>query len=234
MNRRIFGVTIGTLLCICCAERGVRATTHTGGRIATTGQMTVARFDHAAVLLRTGRVLRVGGLERNGVMQPTSELFDPVTGRFTMTGEPQANHGWGVTATLLPDGKVLVAGGSSGCDSPCYTASAELYDPATGKFASTGKMTVPRAEARAILLKTGEVLLVGGTATTNRNPLLTAELYHPIDGYLHFGRCNTFVRCNGDRAAQRWPSTRSRQFGIRSVRPIYKAFRGNRGNDGSS
>jgi Kelch motif len=182
MYLRIVSVTMGTLLCICCAEWSVRATTRTGGSIATTGQMTVARFDHAAVLLRTGRVLIVGGLERNGVMQPSAELFDPATGRFTMTGEPRANHGWGVTATLLPDGKVLVAGGSSGCDSPCYTASAELYDPATGKFAPTGKMTVPRAEARAVLLKTGEVLLVGGTAITDRNPLLTAELYHPATG----------------------------------------------------
>jgi hypothetical protein len=66
MNLRIVGVTFGTLLCICCAGWGVRATSRTGGRIATTGQMTVARFDHAAVLLRTGRVLIVGGLERNG------------------------------------------------------------------------------------------------------------------------------------------------------------------------
>ena len=144
--------------------------------------MTVARFDHAAVLLRSGRVLVVGGIERNGVMQPSAELFDPATGQFTATGEPQAHHGWGVTATLLPDGKVLVAGGSSGCDSPCYTASAELYDPSTGRFASTGKMTAPRAEARAVLLKTGEVLLVGGTAITESNPVLTAELYHPSTG----------------------------------------------------
>src|SRR6202022_1811350 len=88
MYLRIVSVTIGTLLCICCAEWSVRATTRTGGSIATTGQMTVARFDHAAVLLRTGRVLIVGGLERNGVMQPSAELFDPVTRRFTMTGEP--------------------------------------------------------------------------------------------------------------------------------------------------
>jgi hypothetical protein len=43
-------------------------------------------------------------------------------------------------------------------------------------------MTVPRAEARAVLLKTGEVLLVGGTPTTDRIPLLSAELYHPSTG----------------------------------------------------
>lgn len=183
MNLRILGMTIGALLLsICCSEPGVRATSRAAGSIATTGHMTAARFDHAAVLLRTGRVLIVGGIERNGVMQPSAELFDPATGRFTMTGTPLAHHGWGVTATLLGDGKVLVAGGSTGCDSSCYTASAELYDPARGTFAATGKLTVPRAEARAVLLRTGEVLLVGGTAVTESNPVLTAELYNPSTG----------------------------------------------------
>jgi hypothetical protein len=144
--------------------------------------MIAARFDHAAVLLPSGRVLIVGGIERNGVMQPGAELFDPVTGRFTVTGKPLAQHGWGVTATLLRNGRVLVAGGSTGCDSPCYTASAELYDPVTGTFVPTDKMTVPRAEARAVLLRTGEVLLVGGTPVTESNPVLSAELYHPSSG----------------------------------------------------
>jgi hypothetical protein len=144
--------------------------------------MTVARFDHAAVLLPTGRVLIVGGIERNGVMQPSAELFDPATGHFTATGKPLTQHGWGVTATLLGDGQVLVAGGSTGCDSPCYLASAELYDPAKGTFTSTGNLTVPRAEARAVRLRTGDVLFVGGTAITEDNRVLTAELYHPSSG----------------------------------------------------
>ena len=207
MNLRIVGVTIGTLLlCVSCVEPGVRATSRTSGSIVTTGQMTAPRFDHAAVLLRTGRVLVVGGIERNGVMQPSAELFDPITGRFTVTGKPLAQNGWGVTATLLQNGKVLIAGGSTGCDSPCYTASAELYDPATGTFALTGKMTVPRAEARALLLKTGDVLLVGGTAITEHNPVLTAELYHPLTdaftpiGVTHLSDATQIVLLNDGRA----------------------------------
>lgn len=207
MNLRIVGVAIGTLLlCICCIEPGVCATSRTGGSIVTTGQMIEARFDHAAVLLQTGRVLVVGGIERNGVMQPSAELFDPVTGRFTITGKPLAQHGWGVTTTRLRDGKVLVAGGSTGCDSPCYTASAELYDPATGTFAPTGKMTVPRAEARAVLLKTGEVLLIGGTAITQRDSVLTAELYLPSTGVFtsigatHLSDATQIVLLNDGRA----------------------------------
>src|ERR1035438_7679225 len=144
-------LTMGVVsLSTCYSEQGIRATSLATGSIVRAGQMIAARFDHAAVLLRSGRILIVGGIERNGVMQPSAETFDPVTGRFTTTGKPQAQHGWGVTATLLRDGKVLVAGGSTGCDLPCYTASAELYDPATGTFAPTGKMTVRRAEARAV------------------------------------------------------------------------------------
>ena len=183
MYLRIMCVTAGSfLLSIWCLEPGVDATGRTSGSIVTTGSMTVARFDHAAVLLPTGRVLIVGGIERNGVMQPSAELFDPATAHFTATGKPLTQHGWGVTATLLEDGQILVAGGSTGCDSPCYSASAELYDPAKGTFTKTGNMTVPRAEARAIRLRTGDVLLVGGTAITEDHPVLTAELYQPSSG----------------------------------------------------
>jgi hypothetical protein len=183
MNLRMIGVTGALLLSLYSAKPGIRSTSRSSGAIVATGQMTTARFDHAAVLLSTGRVLIVGGLSRNGVTQPSAELFDPATGRFAPTEKPLAQHGWGVTATLLGNGKVLVAGGGSfGRDSPCSTASAELYDPATGTFALTGKMTVPRAEARAVLLRTGNVLLVGGAPVTEANPLLSAELYHPSTG----------------------------------------------------
>lgn len=183
MTLRLVGVTTAALLLsLCYSEPGIRATNRDAGTIVATGQMNEARFDHAAVLLTTGRVLIVGGVERNGVMQPSAELFDPSTGHFTATGKPLAQHGWGVTATLLRNRKVLVAGGSTGCDSPCFSASAELYDPATGTFALTGRMTVPRAEARTVLLRTGEVLFVGGTPVTESNPVLSAELYHPSTG----------------------------------------------------
>lgn len=183
MNLRIFATATGALLLsMPFADPGRGPTPRTAGTVVATGQMSVARFDHAAVLLPTGRVFIVGGIERNGVMQPGAELFDPSTGRFAATGKPLAQHGWGVTATLLQNGKVLVAGGSTGCDSPCFTATAELYDPATGNFALTGKMTVPRAEARAVLLRSGDVLLVGGEPSPGPASELSAEIYHPSTG----------------------------------------------------
>jgi hypothetical protein len=183
MNLRLIVAATGVLsLTFSSAGPEIGATGRTAGTIIATGAMMAPRFDHAAALLPNGRVLIVGGIERNGVMQPGAELFDPATGRFSTTGKPLAQHGWGVTATLLRNGKVLVAGGSTGCDAPCFTASAELYDPVTGRFAPTGKMTVPRAEARAVLLGTGEVLLVGGAPAIQGTPVLSAEIYNPSAG----------------------------------------------------
>ena len=166
--------------CAYLTQPAPNAASNTAGSIAATGDLTAIRFDHAAALLSDGRVLVVGGISRNGVMQPTAELFDPATGRFARVGDPQSQHGWGVMATTLSNGKVLVAGGSTGCDSPCYTASAELFDPASGTFAPAGNMTVPRAEARTVLLQTGNVLIVGGSEPNHG--VQTAELYHPASG----------------------------------------------------
>lgn len=79
------------------------------------------------------------------------------------------------TATLLPDGKVLIAGGS---DRNVFLASAELFDPATGSFSNTGSMTTPRAAHEATLLPNGKVLITGGLGG-NYNRLASAELYDP-------------------------------------------------------
>ncbi len=86
----------------------------------------------------------------------------------------------GHTATLLANGKVLVAGGTN---SGVALTSAELYNRMTGTWASTGSMHVGRTLARAVLFSNGKVLVVGGcindclSATTN-----SAELYNPISG----------------------------------------------------
>ncbi len=79
------------------------------------------------------------------------------------------------SATLLPDGTVLIAGGG---DREMVSASAELFDPHSGTFSETGAMTTPRAGHEATLLPNGKVLITGGMSN-GRNVLASAELYDP-------------------------------------------------------
>ena len=100
----------------------------------------------------------------------------------------------GATATLLKNGKVLIAGGDAYQDTGwTFYASAELYDPATGKFTNTGSMTAARAQATAVLLSDGRVLIAGGNGCAdpkhcrNVDPgaveeLTSADIYDPATG----------------------------------------------------
>jgi hypothetical protein len=83
----------------------------------------------------------------------------------------------GHTATLLPNGQVLVARGENTAG---VLDSAELYNPSTGQWTLTGMMTTPRMHHRAILLQNGEVLVCGGDNSTGS--LASAELYNSSTG----------------------------------------------------
>jgi len=106
-------------------------------------------------------------------------------GAFATTGNmttPRALH----TATLLTSGKVLITGGRTANLDASATASTELYDPSTGRFAATGAMLTPRVSHTATLLPDGKVLIAGGS-TPAANPygigrLASAELYDPSTG----------------------------------------------------
>jgi deoxycytidylate deaminase len=143
-----------------------------------------------ATRLADGRVLIAGGMSRDtgnpaaplGMPHPVglAEIYDPATGMFTKTGSMAAPRVM-YTATLLLDGRVLVAGGADQMDGFGNLATAELYDPSTGKFTATGSMSIGRAEHTAALLTDGRVLVAGGYGG-GTSPLATAEIYDPATG----------------------------------------------------
>ena len=114
-------------------------------------------------------MLVAGGLPTSGGPRASAELYDPVSKTWTATGNLAIGRDYH-TATLLPDGKVLVAGGYSGI------ASAELYDPATGIWTETGSLATKRWLHTATSLPNGKVLVAGGDEGF-ADFLASAELY---------------------------------------------------------
>jgi len=145
------------------------------GTWSATGSLSIARLTPAGVLLADGRVLITGG-----TTSTIAELYDPATGVWSFAGTMTAIHSGGSrpdaqehTSTLLPDGRVLVVGGS-----------AELYDPAIGSWTATGNLNTPRFNHTATLLQNGKVLVTAGSVIFGACPAPsdTAELYDPATG----------------------------------------------------
>jgi hypothetical protein len=142
--------------------------------------LTVAREDAAAVLLPNGKVLIAGGLGAGATVLGSTELYDPASNTFLIPDSAAMNvPRYFETATLLPDGKVLLAGGY-GTDGADPLASTELYDPASNSFASaTATMNAARALASAGLLPNGKVIIAGGVSGTGATVVNTTDLYSP-------------------------------------------------------
>jgi len=145
----------------------------------TVAPLSSARLLHSATLLPNGKVLVAGGTPpaQYPTAVTTAELYDPATRTFSMTGSLAAAR-YSAQVVLLPNGKVLFAGGQN---SNQFVTTAELYDPATGLFAPTGNPVLARQNATATLLRNGKVLIAGGYAPPF-NITSSAELYDPVTG----------------------------------------------------
>jgi N-acetylneuraminic acid mutarotase len=126
--------------------------------------MIVSRASQSAILLRDGRVLVVGGITlavRDGGLFPSlatdAQIYDAKANSWSAAA-PMGFHRLGQTATLLADGRVLVAGGQDGATT---FRSTEIYNPTADRWISAASMGVGRWGHAAALLPNGDVFVVG-------------------------------------------------------------------------
>lgn len=125
--------------------------------------MAIARNQHTATLLPNGKVLVTGGQSTTGnpyAPLSSAEIYDPNTDAWSSAGNmasPRTKH----AAIVLPNGKVLVFGGSATLNGSL--ASAEIYDPAANSWSPAASMATPRSAPMAVLLKNGATLVCGET-----------------------------------------------------------------------
>lgn len=183
------------------------------GKFTLTGSMSENRFVHSATRLQNGKVLMVAGWSNkvvDGVQTTpqdaqTNEIYDPVTGEFSIAGALAPTR-YAHTATLLGNGKVLVAGGNAARTVGALN-NADLYTPdptgtGPGTFNPAPPMTVAMAYRTATLLDNGKVLIAGGDLGTNDSGTELAELYDPST--------NTFIATSGAMTVPRHGQTSTR------------------------
>jgi hypothetical protein len=150
-----------------------------------TPPMSRARRNPTATAVRNGSALTVlvaGGFDGHSTLS-SAEVFDPALQRFRQPsgGATMLRARWQHTATLLNNGQVLLIGGLDG--NLNAQATAEIYDPATETFRTTGSMRDPRVNHTATLLQNGRVLIVGGSSdVTFGVTLRSAEINDPSTG----------------------------------------------------
>ncbi|CAF1690851.1 unnamed protein product, partial [Adineta ricciae] len=145
-----------------------------------TTDMNDARRFHRASILLNGQRLVTGGYYsiRGDSFLRSAELYDPSTSTWTTKANMNAarvRH----TASVLSNGTILVAGGSSVYT---YPYSAELYDPSTNNWTMTPNMNAARSGHTASVLSNGKILVTGGSNidSDSNEYLSSAELYDPL------------------------------------------------------
>ncbi len=152
------------------------------GELVAAAPLGTARGRAVSVLLADGRVLVAGGCTAIAcaTVLSSAEVYDPVLDSWTSVGPmsvPRAGH----AAARLDDGRVLVLGGCSGQSCTPVLASAERFDPATGRFSTASSLMQPRLGAGALKLPDGRVLVSQGCAAPGVCDL-TNEAFDPTMG----------------------------------------------------
>jgi N-acetylneuraminic acid mutarotase len=169
--------------CLSATTNSAELYNPTAGTFTATGSMVQARAEFGVTLLANGQVLVAGGCtayDANGCASTTNkaEIYNPATGTWKATGALRgARHA--MTATLLPSGKVLVAGGATAASDAIN--SSEIYDPTAKTWTLGLKMVQARSDYASIMLGTGKVLFTGGE-NINGVSINKAELYNPSTG----------------------------------------------------
>jgi hypothetical protein len=154
---------------------------HTATTLADGSVLITGGYDGTG--LPDGRVLLIGGGageawgEGQGVAVAVAEIWDPVSMTFAPAGsliEPRMWH----TATLLPDGRVLVAGGVPAGEPGAPLATAELWDPVSMTFSPAASLAVARGGHSATLMPDGRVVIAGGSGP-DEVPLDSTEIWDP-------------------------------------------------------
>ena len=154
---------------------------------------TTNRVRHTLTKLQDGKILISGG------NFTTVEIYDPTAATFSNTGTMVQSLRSGNTSTLLSNGKVLVTGGYQTSAPTTSFTTAELYDPTTGVFTSTGNMNYARQLHNATMLNDGTVLIAGGYDSQSLK-VSVAEIYNPTTG-LFTSLSNSFCRSTNNYTA---------------------------------
>ncbi len=138
-----------------------------------------AHVFHTATLTASGKAAVIGGWVSSGSGAPSAavDLYNPATNSWS-TGNPMSLGRGFHTATLLQNGKILVAGGQA--NDSTGTASAQLYDPAANTWSAVPSMANARFYHQATLLASGKVLVTGGRTANAGTNLSSTELYDPV------------------------------------------------------
>ena len=163
-----------------CTDLAGEFDLRTGATTQVAAPMTVSRAFHTATALNDGRILVTGGVTYGGQksngnyftkLLDSAEIYDPATGAWTLL-PPMANFRAGHSASLLPDGRVLIAAGTEGNNAHELSdvldllgtslKDSELFEPSTNTWSSGPNLPEPKAGHGAITLDDGRILITGG------------------------------------------------------------------------